>query len=594
MKYWIIVLLLFVTIFSSAQVDNLTYTEAYDLHFKWDLDSTALYPWRGNAAYGQFTLPFHIKDADRILFSLVYSKDFPFDVNRLRTEWEQRVFLPEHHEEKGTVSFESKGENMENAFLLIDGIDNQERILYSDTVQYKPGMLLSTLSKDISLKGIKLLNFRIRGEGIKGQDARFSFSELGIKIGNQPIDSFSLGKSLPLSVQEVKPQNISITKSLNGNYGKIIGIGESMHGNSTVREFACDFILQRVESHQCKSILLERPMEECLIYDSYIQGMICRLDSNDYYLKETNLIPLLDKLKSYNANRKREERVRLWGIDYKSLSVQETVNSVFDYLISVNRSLMSPKIDQFALLLMDNNWENTFKYLNENGNTLERFFPGSQYKYIEHLLKLSVAVGTDPVERYIKRDSVMFENTRFIVDNVSDKETEVVIYAHAIHLNTVSTYPALPCTSLGAYLKSRYGEDYTPLLVLTDEGKVTIYDNRYNRVDVALSTPPCESVEYFLKNITKEDTYIPLTPYFDRLVLSRFMGSHNLRQQFFWFNLYRRYAGIFFLENKRKVSVDNERRATFEEMSKQNLNRIKSRQGILEMLKNKVNDKPDH
>ncbi|MDR1938969.1 MAG: hypothetical protein LBQ73_10810, partial [Tannerellaceae bacterium] len=95
------------TLSCNAQNNIKNYTEAYDLTFKMGRDSAVLCPWRENAAYSNYAIPVPSDG----LFTQVYFKQFPF-IDRLKTEFEQRILLPDNNEKKGKVLFECKGTNI--------------------------------------------------------------------------------------------------------------------------------------------------------------------------------------------------------------------------------------------------------------------------------------------------------------------------------------------------------------------------------------------------------------------------------------------------------------------------------------------------
>ena len=50
-------------------------------------------------------------------------------------------------------------------------------------------------------------------------------------------------------------------------------------------------------------------------------------------------------------------------------------------------------------------------------------------------------------------------------------------------------------------MRKAYGESYSPLLFLIGSGEAMAYDEHYNRKDNWLSSPPENSMEYFLSLI---------------------------------------------------------------------------------------------
>ena len=469
-----------------------TYTKEYDLHFCMT-DSSVLYPWRINAAYipSQVPLLLQQKGEDRFMLTSVFYPE-------LKTELDQRILLPLHQEETGEITFECKTKNIDHFFLLLNGISAREEILFSDTILCRPDNAMSSVHGNIPLSGIEALDIRIYAEGQKDITAQIAFSKLDITIGGLPIDSFTLRELPPFSLQAEKLKTIPVETSLEMNFSRIVGIGESVHENSTIREFVHQFILKQAKLHNRKLVLFEGDADRFLAYDRYIQDLNFQLDTTDLYLKEINLTHLLNRLRAYNADKKEIDRIHIFGVD-QSWTCKLTAAGLSDYLTRLNQTLKSPEMDQLALLLKDVDRQKSLLYLAGKKDKLRELLTAGTYGYIVHFLNLSNEVGDEFSSRFIKRDSVMFENTRFLLDNFG-KETKTIVYGHAGHLNPISTYPAVPCRPLGNYLKDLYKEDYTSLLVLTDKGKAFAYGAHYNRTEMLLVVPPEGSVEYFLSS----------------------------------------------------------------------------------------------
>lgn len=127
-----------------AQPLSINYVDAYNLHFSME-DMTIEYPWMENAAYSGCAINIEMKESNRTLFTKKCFKGFPSDY--LRTELEQRILLPIHKEKEGLVTFEAKGENIKAVSILIDGIDDKEKCVFSDTMTFVPDSFLSSVSK---------------------------------------------------------------------------------------------------------------------------------------------------------------------------------------------------------------------------------------------------------------------------------------------------------------------------------------------------------------------------------------------------------------------------------------------------------------
>src|SRR5690554_5777238 len=103
-----------------------------------------MYQWRENGAYSNYSIPIYMQDSAGNLFARKFIKGFPF-YNRLRTEYEQRILLPDGNLKNTVVEFKSKGKNIQQVSIVLDAIDKEENVLFSDTMKFVPDTLLSTV-----------------------------------------------------------------------------------------------------------------------------------------------------------------------------------------------------------------------------------------------------------------------------------------------------------------------------------------------------------------------------------------------------------------------------------------------------------------
>lgn len=120
-----------------AQSEKPTYTRAYQLDFNVLPDSMRFYPWTENAAYIANSITLGRKDSTRTLFSKNYFKG-TLPTNKLRAELVQRILLPNNQLKSGVVGFECKGKGLKRASMLLEAIDEKERVLASDSLTFLP------------------------------------------------------------------------------------------------------------------------------------------------------------------------------------------------------------------------------------------------------------------------------------------------------------------------------------------------------------------------------------------------------------------------------------------------------------------------
>lgn len=567
----------------------------YNLHFSMGPNVSIEYPWMENAAFASCAINSSVKVADRTLFAKKYLRGFPYGC--LRTELEQRVLLPVHSEEEGLVAFDGTGENLKRISILLDGINSEEKCVFSDTVTFVPENSLIRISKKILLDGVDMLNIRIRADGVADKEAYIAFSKLDIMIGNKNINEYPIKElpkfSLPNDFVYVPFQ--SDTENVSGkidvmNNHKIIALGESIHGSSSIRHLVYKLIMENVENQNCKLILWEMPMEKSLIYNRYVLDNKFKLDSAELSLLDEQRIRFMNELKRYNSSKNEDEKVRLLGMDYNNVlsSAQNSAVDIFDFVTHLNRYLKIPEVDRLSVLLMEKEWNDAIEYIRKYESNIRKLLTKDEIECIIHTLFLSSNIGNDRVERFIKRDSVMFVNTNFLLDQFSPlSDTKVVVYAHSVHVNPISTYPVVHCEPFGKYMKNRFSDDYLPLLLLVGNGSMTVYDQEFNKGKEALQRPPAKSLEFVLNQIDSDVLYFTITSHFDDLVLSRFQGDRKSPQEFYPYNLYQRYKGVFYIKNSWEFDGDRERVKALDKAEKFLL-RNKNRLNILDDIKKRI------
>ncbi|MFC2451450.1 erythromycin esterase family protein [Tannerella forsythia] len=581
----------------TSKTEHKTYTKMYDLEFRMQEDSSIVYHWQQNAAYLNYTIPVGVKGVDRPLFAMMYQKGHPF-LNRLQTELKQRILLPPCNANQATVEFESKGKNIRQISITLDAINEEEKVIFSDTLKFIPDTALRIVSKDIMVKNAKLLNIRINAEGVVDSTAYIALSKLNLWLDGKPIDSFLVRTLSPFTAQDARTytpiamdERLPLDQINEINKKKIIGLGESMHGNDEIKKLGYECILQTAEQQNARLVLLEMPLEVSLACNRYIQDSRYTLDSLFLAGKSTlHLFDFLDKLRLFNSKQTDESKVRLYGSDYNPIysPTQNSAVDIFDFVTRLNEQAKIPELDQFSLLLMEADWQEASSFLQAHKNEIQKVLTPEEVDVISHILTLSREIGDNPIQRFIRRDSVMFANAKFLIDKYASAENvKTIIYGHAIHINRLSTFPAVPCTSFGYYMQEQYSDAYSPLLILTGEDTGIAYDQHYNQQKTFLHKLPFNSMESFLSTFDENIFYIPLTPEFNRLILSRFKGSHHMPQEFYPFNLYQRYKGIFFIKNLDYDSIDK-KEISLDEISNLFMAKTKQRQKKIDEIQKRI------
>lgn len=552
--FWVFIVALLLPCYSQTSPQN--YTTAYNLHFSMkptDIKSTR-YTWMRNASYFLYNaIPNGFKS-----FSATNQKKLGDYID----EYEQRILLPPHKEKEGTVTLEYSEKNMKEVSLQLTGISETERDLFTKEQTFVTDDMPGKLSCTISLIGVELLNIRIRAVGKKGETSVFELKKLDIKLGEKNIDSYPL-RTLPALpnietdkcplLQTTTTDRMYETNAMKGH--RIVALGESVHGNRPIQTLANKLIMEQVEKRHCKLIILEIPIEKSLIYNRYITDERFTLRQEEIKLIDETRMELLDKLRKYNFAKSATDKVRIFGMDYIS-TCNPNPTSASELRISLLRltddTSRLPEMKQLAELL-DNvskgatDAENkAIDYIQSHKQILQTQLTADEVDCLLHTLSVSQNLGKERAHRSLMRDSVMFVNADYLL-NRHAASSNAVIYAHSVHVNPISTYPVVSRFPFGKYMKNKYQDDYTTFLLLTDEGSIAVNNTLMNKTTMQLQTPPTGSMELYFNKKQGHVLYLPLTSQWDRLVLSRFKGNVHSRYEFYPYNLYRRYKGVFFI-----------------------------------------------
>ena len=576
---------------SVAQSEKLIYTRAYDLDFNMLPDSMRLYNWIENAAYKPYSISWGVEDPTRSLFGKRNFTEFPF-MKQLRTEYSQRILLPHNNLKEGVIGFECKGRNLNRVTLTLEAIDEAENRIAIETLTYKPDSTLKTHSKRIDLSNASSLNIRINALGEENKEASVAFSKVKISLDNKPIDEYPIRILNPIKLDnsldyvcEDNKHCFDLAQINNLKDKQIIALGESVHGNSDIINFVFSQMEETIEKQNCKLVLMEYPLGKSLFYNRYIHEKAFELDSS--LISHPTIGVFLNKLRVYNQGRVDNDKVRLFGIDYthqKTLTMS-SIFYLFDFIAAINKKPQSPELDRLAVLIMKNKLPDALNYLHMHRSKIAELLREDEISCFEFILNLNVQHSQTPsIERYIQRDSTMALCAQFLINKFAkEKSSKVFVYAHAVHTNPVSTYPAVHCEPMGSYLRKAFGSDYCSLIITTEGGDAIATDLQFGTKDKALGKAPTNSLECYLNSLTDCSIYFPLNASFNQLVLTRFKGAYHSPEEFYPTNLYQRFSGVFFIkhDNRNNVFVREE---SFEEVSKEVITNANHRKEILKEM----------
>jgi erythromycin esterase-like protein len=451
-------------------------------------------------------------------YTLMGRNDFP-----VRLKLQQQLLLPDLLSDTAEVSITYKNLNIKQINLTVSGLDRYENLLYSDTLFIPENREWTKSAIRVPLRDVIFLCLYVDIQGIDTFCIqRCWLDRMTIKINGKNIESFqpqSCMEKTVLPEKEITPLSFSDTGLYHSipelKSKRIFALGETVHGSETFAESAFQLIKHQVQYNNCKLILLELPIEQGLSLNRYVQGdesfeidsLVSRMK---YYINVAKYRELLLWLKEYN--RHAAEPVWLMGMD-SEIYLQESCASLFDYLYTINQAAKQPLIDTLCHRIIINDLIEVAASAGIN-TKLQSITGKKEYDILVHCLNVSGKADSRSLNsRMQKRDSVMFENTRFLMQLLCKKEEKIFVYAHLGHTNYKPSirFPNSYNVTLGLLMKQAYGEDYFVTGLFAGSGYYgTQWKNTYGVKP--MSIPPSNSFEYLLNKISKDYFYLSALP----------------------------------------------------------------------------------
>ncbi|MCE9260490.1 hypothetical protein K0H31_20155, partial [Bacteroides fragilis] len=157
-------------------------------------------------------------------------------------------------------------------------------------------------------------------------------------------------------------------------------------------------------------------------YNRFIQDDNYELDSSLVINHAT--INFLNRLRSFNSGKTKDSKVKLYGMDYNSIlsSTQSSAMDIFDFITVLNQKSQIPEVDQLSLLLMKKDRNCAINFLDTHRDKIKKLLTAEEIECILHILRVSKQAGDAGIERFIRRDSIMFVNARFLIDKFAKDE----------------------------------------------------------------------------------------------------------------------------------------------------------------------------
>ncbi|MFW5804816.1 MAG: erythromycin esterase family protein [bacterium] len=381
---------------------------------------------------------------------------------------------------KGRIVLEYKNPNYSDVKLTAIGLNKREEIVFSKTIPLPMENNWVHESLKINFGDAHMLLLSINTETFKKNsdyNLYLKFKKFEVEIF-QDKDEYRLTKNQKcydiINCTELNSSssvNAFLNNSHFANNSKLLALGETVHGSKEINQLAFGIIKHQITNNNCTLVMLELPISEVNLWNQYIkQNLNLNADS---LIKRLPLAINPKELKNFllwlkEFNKQNSNTVTLYGID--STPSYRKKYAIATFLESFEKN--NPIMDTLTFLTRLGDCEEAYNYLNNYSNTFNANLDKANVDILRQMLRHS---STLPMHLfYRKRDSIMWENTKFAINNfLKSTEEKGIVYGHIGHLNKIftNTFPLNP--SFGSYMHKNFGEKYHVAVITVGEGHLT-------------------------------------------------------------------------------------------------------------------------
>lgn len=472
----------------------------------------------------------------------------------------RKVTLPQYkYGDTCTVSINSKSENMANWKFEVRGLDENECVLFADSI-YIESCSWKIKSVSFPLRQEKALRIIIafRDEHPK-ENQHAWIDRIRISIGDKDINAMELtdfyeGFSTDLNEDHVTPLSLSednaILKIPEIKDKQIIGLGECTHGSQDIKEACYQFMRALISEHSCKAVLFERAPDMCLKWDLYVNGVISEeieadieVETRAYFDDAGSFVDFLKWLRSYNETS--QSNVHIFGFD----TFGQPCLFFYDYF----RLLLGEECSQpYLQLLNANDYKGVIDQISGDSQ-LQSVLDTKGLEYLLFLLEESTRTGT-VFEENDEREIDMGRRADKIIQLYVKEGDKAVIHAHTSHTNKMSDFffDVVEKPSMGNYIYSKYGDKYFSIGFQAGEGLYTQDDSGIfsKTVTDTLQTPIPASFEYSALKVDNPYFYYPTDKLPEGISNIRIVTRERKNSnQFFFCSIKKRFNGLVFIRD---------------------------------------------
>lgn len=384
------------------------------------------------------------------------------------------------------ASFSGMNKGFDNMRLIFTGYNMNGEIVSIDTLKIAETKGWDTFVTTLFIKDVSYMHLLLNMYGSRNIRRVVGLDKIQFSVGSKNLTEFPQRNLY----KELIPDIDCITK-LSFDYldsyqqiellvkKKILAIGEALHGSETLSESAIQIMKSRILHNNCKLILLEIPFEKMLSVNRFVLGderfsLDVIANSLELGLFSKKLLEFFEWVKKYN--RRTKCKVNVLGLDTPSTDAITYPMDMFNYFYLMNKSSMSEPLRQFLLLFLTDcrkAMKDVFPSIKNDVN-FEKNSDALELKIIEHWWNDWLTTVTSEEELHAVRDSLMYNNIKYMIELLCDSSETTTLYSHLEHAcrdksHTISHFPLM---SYGTLLKDNFGTDYSAIGLFAYEGKV--------------------------------------------------------------------------------------------------------------------------
>ncbi|MDR1371310.1 MAG: erythromycin esterase family protein [Dysgonamonadaceae bacterium] len=523
--------------------------DRYDLNFNYVNDSTD-FKWLSYLSMSKMSIDstITVRDKHPLLFSQQVGKYryYPIILNLVQT-----FALPDSDYKEVSIRIKTKTYHIQSACMKVFCYDKQYQLLCEDSVDIDH-VFWKTSSLTLQSPNIHLIKVFVECYGkpvTKNQKIWMDRMEItvdGKDINQLPLnDLYTMDKEFSIDEEQIhlfRPDNFGIpVDCLNGK--KIIALGESIHGSDSINKITVQVIKDLVLHADCKLVLFEGCIDNCLLWDAYITGQAVDTTINriseeikTIVFSDIELVDLLVWLRSYNSDKK--EKVRFMGIDFHGGNNQWA--PVADYLLTYYRSEYADEFLSVLGCLWHWGTLDPLKALQtfQEKACFKTLMSPTDYEMLVDVLTQFVEVDNSrkkepyaSLKMIQNRDSIMYRNVKRGIDLYLKDEERAVIISHYGHAGR--SPGRVEKTSMGYFLNKTYKDAYFPVGIFVGEGYAGVKDAlREDTVSFRLVPPPMNSLEKMCREMHTGSFYASTSVLPNEALFTREVGSSGVNPQF--------------------------------------------------------------